>query len=817
MSDYLNKIVYLSKEQYQSLLDSTSDPKSIQVNGTTYQYDANSLYITNDKGDADTVNGHSVYHDVPFDAVFTDTNVYHTSGGWTNLTYTAQTIGGTGNASQYELSFTLPTTLNANFILQRTDDTLLGINTTTYQIGTNIKSLHFNQVKGNGTDLTNGNGGGITFGNGSNSYGGMYWQTSGNYGSRLYFATTTSFANGAYARMIITPAGYVGIGKLDPSTLLDVNGTVTATSFSGNLSGNASTSTSWANARKVYAALGTASTTTTINGGASDAAAIGIGIDGTLGINNGGTGITTTDPHTVLIGPSSGSTAAAPTWRTIAASDLPTATSDSLGAVIIGSGITNNNGTISVTASNLGLSQALKFVGITNTDMTGGTATNNLYTGVPGGITSYTTPAIGDVVINNTNNDEWVCTIANGASSKWERLGSDTSYKIVQTVITDNTGTADSTDTSTSFIYSFSQDANGVVSVKTRTLNTNGTWNGNAKTATTASALKNINANTGSGNRPTNVNTAITHVNNGGVQHIKIADSTNSITGHLLHFHWDTGDSWDGQLLLPNNSSNSSMKWRSCTAANTWGSWRTLLDSNNYTDYLTTAKVQSLLSISASGSTTKWLNEQGGWTTPTASDIGAAPAVTGGYLPLSGGDVTGQIYKSTITNSLWKNGRDKALIAIKEINDAYFPAISMKTTSGSWDIGTYDNNTWKDQLLFTYIKDSTYNGTNKADKQIKFADDGTIYADTFSGDLSGNASTASKLTDITTTDAATSSDTWRYVWFSYNDNTTGRPAYKDTIAFQTSTNTLKSGKYLIGEHVKLEYNSTDNSLDFIFI
>ena len=52
---------------------------------------------------------------------------------------------------------------------------------------------------------------------------------------------------------------------------------------------------------------------------------------GTLPIAQGGTGITTTDAHKVLIGPSSGTTAAAPTWRTIIADDLPTATTSAYG------------------------------------------------------------------------------------------------------------------------------------------------------------------------------------------------------------------------------------------------------------------------------------------------------------------------------------------------------------------------------------------------------------------------------------------------------------------------------------------------------
>lgn len=68
---------------------------------------------------------------------------------------------------------------------------------------------------------------------------------------------------------------------------------------------------------------------------------------------------------------------------------------------------------------------------------------------------------------------------------------------------------------------------------------------------------------------------------------------------------------------------------------------------------------------------------------------------------------------------------------------------------------------------------------------------GTIKANTFKGNLSGNANTASKLTDITSTDLASSTNTWRRVWFSYDNNTTGRPAYSDNFVYQTATNTLK--------------------------
>ena len=54
---------------------------------------------------------------------------------------------------------------------------------------------------------------------------------------------------------------------------------------------------------------------------------------------------------------------------------------------------------------------------------------------------------------------------------------------------------------------------------------------------------------------------------------------------------------------------------------------------------------------------------------------------------------------------------------------------------------------------------------------------------------------ASKLTALTTGDAASSTATERYVWISYNDNSTGRPAYTTALTFQTSTGTLKATKF----------------------
>ena len=54
----------------------------------------------------------------------------------------------------------------------------------------------------------------------------------------------------------------------------------------------------------------------------------------------------------------------------------------------------------------------------------------------------------------------------------------------------------------------------------------------------------------------------------------------------------------------------------------------------------------------------------------------------------------------------------------------------------------------------------------------------------------GSAGVASKISDITETDKASSSDTKRRIWFAYSNNVTGRPAYDDRFTIQTSTGTL---------------------------
>ena len=96
-------------------------------------------------------------------------------------------------------------------------------------------------------------------------------------------------------------------------------------------------------------------------------------------------------------------------------------------SLTIGDQVFNGSNPVTITAANLGLSQALKFVGSTNDIMTDGQSNT------PMGIS---TPSIGDVVLSNGNGEfVWL-------GENWEALGSENSYalKTVQIVTDANSG-----------------------------------------------------------------------------------------------------------------------------------------------------------------------------------------------------------------------------------------------------------------------------------------------------------------------------------------------------------------------------------------
>ena len=152
------------------------------------------------------------------------------------------------------------------------------------------------------------------------------------------------------------------------------------------------------------------------------------------------------------------------------------------------------------------------------------------------------------------------------------------------------------------------------------------------------------------------------------------------------------------------------------------------------------------------------------------------------FLPKTGGTITGELSvdgETTLAN-LTVNG------------DASFVNIIQGSISGNAGSATK----WATAKAF-YIADAEAKHTSSP--QVNIDGSQSSYTlklpSTIKATLEGNADTATKLTNLTEADKASSTNTWRRVWFSYDDNVNGRPAYSDTFAYQSSTGTVKATKF----------------------
>ena len=105
---------------------------------------------------------------------------------------------------------------------------------------------------------------------------------------------------------------------------------------------------------------------------------------------------------------------------------------------------------VTITAGDLGLAAALKYIGTTSTSITDGSSTTSLT--ISGSTYTIPTGTSGQVVFYDGKEFIW-----NG--SAWEFLGDDRSFKVIQTAV--SSPSADGS--TTAFIDTISQNANGVI------------------------------------------------------------------------------------------------------------------------------------------------------------------------------------------------------------------------------------------------------------------------------------------------------------------------------------------------------------------
>ena len=113
-----------------------------------------------------------------------------------------------------------------------------------------------------------------------------------------------------------------------------------------------------------------------------------------------------------------------------------------------------------------------------------------------------------------------------------------------------------------------------------------------------------------------------------------------------------------------------------------------------------------------------------------------------GALSVNGGVLNPEKFISREGHSsTWVYGRARALIR-QTTYTGYNPILSMKTTSGSWEMGVYENNGFH----LSYITDEDFNSyNNRQTVDLLYTDDGTLYIPKVDAELIGNAATATKL------------------------------------------------------------------------
>ena len=153
------------------------------------------------------------------------------------------------------------------------------------------------------------------------------------------------------------------------------------------------------------------------------------------------------------------------------------------------------------------------------------------------------------------------------------------------------------------------------------------------------------------------------------------------------------------------------------TATSTWKIWVTKTENYDSIDILRCNVSQYM----AGGITITW-------TTNVQSNSAVSGWTEASYV-YKHEHFQAQFQRSN-NNVSWNKGRDGAFVRLTQANGGYSTLWSIKTTSGSWDIGHYDyesgNDKYQNNLLFTYITDTAWNGSNTIESQIEFTRSGRI-------------------------------------------------------------------------------------------
>lgn len=293
----------------------------------------------------------------------------------------------------------------------------------------------------------------------------------------------------------------------------------------------------------------------------------------------------------------------------------------------------------------------------------------------------------------------------------------------------------------------------------------------------------------------------------------------------------------DGYVLTYDSTTG---KWK---AAPTASAYTHPTNGANTTITAANGKVLSAITVNKLGHVTSVSSK-----TLTTSDI---PSLSGTYLPLTGGTMTGQIVRSS--GGMWVKGRENAALRQNGgTSAAWSPVLSVKTYSGTWEMGAIsDSSAVQNKLILSYVTDTDYgNSTNNSVKVYFPTSAGTIaltsdnvasatklytarslWGKSFDGtaDVSGDIYAGSsggsilQFHGIELNSAGTLSGNGGYIDFHYNGSSSD---YTSRIS-ETASGILSligsgavvgnnaNGDYLQIGSIRLVYDSTNNALKVI--
>lgn len=223
-------------------------------------------------------------------------------------------------------------------------------------------------------------------------------------------------------------------------------------------------------------------------------------------------------------------------------------------------------------------------------------------------------------------------------------------------------------------------------------------------------------------------------------KYLKFADyddgTATTINTYLRDGIWNTGFS---SIVATNFKGSLTGNATTATTATTLATARTINGTSfNGSANITTANWGTARTLTV-GNTGKSVNGSANvsW---SLAEIGA--------LPLSGGSLTGPVNNNYVSSTYLASNQGKTLINSTCSAGSYTMLYKYPSTNGYFTLGGYQNN-----FLLQYTAKTTVDaGTNSVTKSVTLLNEsgnssfpGTVSASSFSGSLSGNASTATTL------------------------------------------------------------------------